>query len=243
MSANKYALGTIVGAALLGLAKAKSGASARLKTENVYEIRFEEVMVRLPYDSFLGIVECIASRLKEQVNVAFFGVYNDGSGGPRNRNEELFQIFKPTKVTVSVEDTGNCEADEDQEIEDSFEEISEQDSEEREERYEEYWNNEWEDRRDILCRLNVSFTIETPKNLSAMDEDNEHYDDALYDEAREMLRSLISNVACYPASLSADEAYDRFSELRKSILIWDNATQSWKPYVQTQSAIPKLRRR
>tara|TARA_B100000674_G_C37564295_1_gene788767 strand:- start:199 stop:747 length:549 start_codon:yes stop_codon:yes gene_type:complete len=181
--------------------------------------------------------------LKEQVNVAFFGIYNDGSGGPSNRNEELFQMFKPTKVTVDVEDTGNCEADEDQEIEDSFEEISEQDSEEREERYEEYWNTEWEDRRDYLCELNVTFTIETPKNLSAMDEDNEHYDDALYDEAREMLKALINNVACYPASLSADEAYDRFSELRKSILIWDDATQNWKPYVHPQSTRTKLRRR
>jgi len=240
---NKYTLGTIVGAALLGLAKAKSGASARLKTENVYEIQFEDVIVRMPYDAMAGIVECIASMLKEQVNVAFFGVYNDGSGGPRNRNEELFQMFKPTKVTVNVEDTGNYEVDEDQDIEDSFEEISEQDSEEREERYEEYWNNEWEDRRDILCRLNISFTIETPKNLSAMDEDNEHYDDALYDEAREMLKALINNVACYPASLSADESYDRFSEFSKNILIWDAATQSWKPYAQPQSTIPKLRKK
>jgi len=240
---NKAVLGTIIGTALLSLAKAKAGASARLKTENVYEVRFEEVVLRMPYDAMVGIVECIASMLKEQVNVAFFGVYNDGSGGPRNRNEELFQMFKPTKVTVYVHDTGNCEVDEDQDIEDSFEEISEQDSEERQERYDDYWNNEWEDRRDILCKLDISFTIETPKNLSAMDEDNEHYDDALYDEAREMLRSLISNVACYPASLSADEAYDQFSELRKSILVWDDATQSWKPYVQPQSNTTKLRRR
>ena len=240
---NKYTLGTIIGTALLGFAKAKSGASTRLKTENVYEVRFEEVILRMPYDAMGGIIECIASMLKEQVNVAFFGVYNDGSGGPRNRNEELFQMFKPTKVTVDVHDTGNYEVDEDQEIEDSFEEISEQDSEERQERYDEYWNNEWEDRRDILCKLNISFTIETPKNLSAMDEDNEHYDDALYDEAREGLKALISNVACYPASLSADEAYDQFHELRKSILVWDDATQSWKPYVQPQSTLPKLRKR
>jgi len=240
---NKSVLGTIVGTALLGLAKAKSGASALLKTENVYEVRFEEVTLRLPYDSFRGIVECIASMLKEQVNVAFFGIYNDGSGGPRNRNEEMFQMFKPTKVTVYVHDTGNCEVDEDQDIEDSFEEISEQDSEERQERYDEYWNNEWEDRRDILCELNITFTIETQQDLSAMDEDNDDYDDVLYDEAREELKALINNVACYPASLSADEAYDRFSELRKRILIWDEATQIWKPYVHPQSTRTNLRKR
>jgi hypothetical protein len=240
---NKYALGTIVGTALLSLAKSKSGASARLKTENVYEIRFEEVIVRIPSDSFHGIVECIADMLKEQVNVAFFGIYNDGSGSRRNRNEELFQMFKPTKVTVDVEETGNYEADEDQEIELSFEEISEQDSEERQERLDEYWNNEWEDKRDILVELNISFTIETPKNLSAMDEDNEQYDDALYDEAREMLKALINNVACFPASLSADEAYDQFSTLRESILTWDDSTQSWKPYIKPESTRTKLRKR
>lgn len=242
---NKYALGTIISTALLGMAKSKVGAaSIRLKNENIYVMKFHEATLTFPYDISGGIIKCIESKLKENIDIAFFSKYPD---------KDLFNLFKPTKVVVDITDKDWWSVDEDQELEDSFEEISEQDSEEREERYDKYWNEEWEDRRDLLNSVDIEFIIHTPLDLSHLLEEDDNFDQALLLEAYTRLKKIVEDSVLYPCSVKyTEDLFDghlrfdvtyEFYHWKNQVFYWDKNTQDWKPYSSPVPKTSKLRKR
>jgi len=159
---NKYAIGTVIGTALLGLAKSSLllGSASRgelayitFKANYTYEIGF---MIRVPVDSSHNSLSWFEDAVKEKTKSNLHTILGI--------QERFIQ-----ECSVILNDNG-YEHDEDQEMELSFQQLSEQDSEEREERKEEAWNN-WEDNRDLLIQYRLEVRIKTSVDLDQL-EDN-----------------------------------------------------------------------